>query len=80
MKTIEQSVCDKIQERRKLGMAKYGVGMERDDLSVLQWLRHAQEECMDQALYLEKLIQSEEAKLPTSEDIQAIYNQTKIPS
>ena len=31
--------------------------MERTDLSELEWLVHAQEEAMDLAIYLEKLIQ-----------------------
>ena len=31
--------------------------MERDDLTPLDWLKHAQEEAMDLAVYLEKLIQ-----------------------
>ena len=34
--------------------------MERDDLSRLEWLKHAQEEAMDLAVYLQKLIQMEE--------------------
>ncbi len=34
--------------------------MQRTDLSRLDWLRHAQEEAMDLAVYLEKLIQLEE--------------------
>lgn len=31
--------------------------MERTDLSEIEWLKHAQEEAMDLAVYLEKLIQ-----------------------
>jgi hypothetical protein len=29
--------------------------MERDDLSILQWLDHAQEEAMDFTLYIQKI-------------------------
>ena len=36
---------------------KYGTTMEREDLSKLDWLKHAQEEAMDLAVYLEKIIQ-----------------------
>jgi len=36
--------------------------MERDDLSRLEWLKHAQEEVMDLAVYLEKIIQEIESK------------------
>tara|TARA_R110000765_G_scaffold406433_2_gene503397 strand:- start:462 stop:647 length:186 start_codon:yes stop_codon:yes gene_type:complete len=53
---IEESVCYKILKRSEEGRKKYGVTMERKDLTELQWLIHAQEEAMDLAVYLEKLI------------------------
>ncbi len=56
----EESVILKIQQRRDAGRQKYGKSMERTDLSELDWLRHAQEEAMDLAIYLEKLIQAEQ--------------------
>jgi hypothetical protein len=31
--------------------------MEREDLSRLEWLVHAQEEAMDLAIYLQKIIE-----------------------
>lgn len=58
-KTIEETVCRKIAERAERGKSKYGVTMERTDLTRKQWLQHAQEEAMDFAIYLEKLIQIE---------------------
>ncbi len=57
---IEESVIAKIRKRRGDGFRKYGVTMERTDLSKLNWLRHAQDEAMDLAIYLEKLIQIEQ--------------------
>ena len=54
---IEEQVCYKILKRSEEGKKKYGVTMERKDLTELQWLIHAQEEAMDLAVYLEKLIQ-----------------------
>ena len=36
-------------------MLKYGVNTMRDDLSVLEWLQHLQEELMDGCVYIEKL-------------------------
>jgi len=62
MSKIEDSVCNKILERAKVGKEKYGTTMERDDLSRLEWLKHAQEEVMDLAVYLEKIIQEIESK------------------
>lgn len=52
-----KAVIEKILHRARRGKEKYGVGMDRDDLTELQWLEHAQEEAMDMAVYLEKLIQ-----------------------
>ena len=62
MSKIEEEVCFKILKRSETGKAKYGVTMERQDLSRLEWLKHAQEEAMDLAVYLEKLINEEESK------------------
>lgn len=55
-----KSVRDKMRDRERTGLRKYGVTTERTDLSKLDWLRHAQEEAMDLAVYLEVLIQHEE--------------------
>ncbi len=62
MSRIEDEVCKKIQGRAALGKDKYGVTMETAPLSKLEWLRHAQEEAMDLAVYLQKLIELEEAQ------------------
>ena len=37
------------------GKNRYGVTMDRNDLSFLEWLTHLQEELMDATIYLEKL-------------------------
>ena len=54
MSKIEDSVCKKIQDRAKVGKKKYGVTMERDDLSFKEWMIHLQEELMDATVYSEK--------------------------
>lgn len=51
-------VRKKLFDRAELGLRKYGVTTERHDLSDLQWLIHAQEEAMDLAVYLERIIQN----------------------
>lgn len=56
MSSIEDKVCEKIQERSEVGKSKYGVTMERTDLSTIEWLTHLQEELMDAAVYLERLL------------------------
>jgi hypothetical protein len=53
--TIVESVINQFKQRSKVGIEKYGVTMDRTDLTRLEWLQHAQEEAMDLILYLEKL-------------------------
>lgn len=53
---VVESVRQKLHYRSQVGMKKYGTDMMRNDLSQLDWLRHAQEEAMDMCIYLEKLI------------------------
>jgi len=61
--SIEDAVVAKIKDRAIDGLIKYQQTMERTDLSTLDWLIHAQEEAMDLAVYLERLIQDERAKV-----------------
>ncbi len=53
--TIVESVVKQFKERSEVGIAKYGVTLDRDDLSTLEWLQHLQEELFDASLYIEKL-------------------------
>ena len=59
MSRIEDEVCKKIQMRSDVGKSKYGVTMETAPLTRMEWLIHAQEEAMDLAVYLQKLIELE---------------------
>ena len=54
---IVESVRQKLLERSQMGIQKYGTTMERTDLDTIAWLRHAQEEALDLAVYLERLIE-----------------------
>jgi len=58
MDSIVASVIGKFRLRSELGKKKYGTDLDRTDLSVLDWITHAQEEHMDAILYLEKLRQT----------------------
>jgi hypothetical protein len=51
-----QAVIDKHTNRAEVGLKKYGVTTERGDLTIAQWLQHAQDEAMDLAIYLERLM------------------------
>ena len=50
-----QSVKEKFEERSQTGIRKYNTTLERDDLNLIDWLNHLQEELMDATLYVERL-------------------------
>jgi hypothetical protein len=50
------AVCVMLQTRAEVGLKKYGVDTTRQDLTQIQWLRHAQEEALDLAVYLQRVI------------------------
>ena len=56
MSRIEDQLCEKIQQRAETGLRKYGVTVERDDLSDREWLTHLHEELMDACVYLERVL------------------------
>ena len=53
---IVESVRAKLLARSQAGLAKYGVGLNRTDLTNLQWLQHLQDELLDAANYAERLM------------------------
>ena len=53
--TIVEAVIEQFKKRSEVGIKKYGVTLDRDDLKFQDWIQHAQEEAMDFILYLEKL-------------------------
>jgi hypothetical protein len=53
--TIVESVIEQFKQRSNVGINKYGVTLDREDLSALEWLQHLQEELMDATLYVQKL-------------------------
>jgi hypothetical protein len=55
MDSIVTSIIKKFEKRADEGKQKYGTDLDRNDLSILEWINHAQEEHMDAILYLEKL-------------------------
>ena len=50
-----QAVKEKFEERSQTGIRKYNTTLERTDLTLLDWINHAQEEAMDLTLYLERI-------------------------
>jgi hypothetical protein len=72
---IVSSVIRKFKQRARFGQRKYGTDLDREDLTFLDWIQHAQEEHMDAILYLEKIKQTEEKRLAStsSENITYLY-------
>ena len=52
---ITEAVVAQLRTRAEKGKEKYGTTMERDDLTLMEWMQHLQEELMDAAVYVEKL-------------------------
>lgn len=53
---VVEEVRDDLHQRSQLGIKKYGVTLDRDDLNLRDWLQHAYEETLDKALYLKRAI------------------------
>ena len=53
--SIVTSIIDQFTTRAVKGKAKYGVDLDRNDLTLLEWIEHAKQEAMDFILYLERL-------------------------
>lgn len=57
MDSIVASIIKQFEDRSVTGKKKYGTDLDRQDLSLLDWIEHAKQEHMDAILYLEKLKQ-----------------------
>jgi len=55
MDSIVKSIINQFTTRAEVGETKYGVNMDRDDLSFLEWITHMKQELMDAIIYLEKI-------------------------
>lgn len=53
--SIVNSVINRMIERSKIGEKKYNTTLDREDLSIIDWLNHLQEELIDAVQYIEKL-------------------------
>jgi hypothetical protein len=60
---MEQEITDKVvlsvmakyAERSATGLRKYGTTLDREDLTLDQWINHLLEELMDATLYLSRI-------------------------
>jgi hypothetical protein len=53
--SIVQTIIEKFVDRAKMGEKKYGVTLDRVDLSIEDFIEHALQEHMDAILYLQKV-------------------------
>ena len=53
---IIEKVLNRIKSRADKGIIKYAMSMEENPGDVVYWLRHLQEEMLDGAAYIERLI------------------------
>lgn len=60
--SVVEVVRQDLLDRSQIGIKKYGVTLDRNDLSLKDWLIHAYEECLDQANYLKRSILELERK------------------
>ena len=65
----EAAVCADIAKRQALGMNKYGVSVADNPLHIREWLQHAYEECLDQAVYLKRAMDEMDAILTKMEAV-----------
>jgi len=53
--SIVYSVIEKFTNRAEIGFTKYNKNMDRNDLTISEWLEHSIEEKMDDIIYMEKI-------------------------
>lgn len=53
---ISDQVVDKIRDRAQQGIQKFGGNMMQADRPLVEWIGEAQEEAMDMAVYLQKIL------------------------
>lgn len=53
--SVVQEIVDRFLTRAEFGKAKYGTDLDRQDLSLLDWITHFREEMMDGLLYITRI-------------------------
>lgn len=68
-------VVTKISQRSEVGIKKYKTTLDRNDLTLRQWLQHLQEELMDGMNYSEKLLSILPYQFPEQREWLREFNQ-----
>lgn len=78
----EARVCADIAKRQLQGIAKYGTTVEKNPLGLTQWLQHAYEECLDQAVYLKRALEQlqgvEKIEEPEMADVTSLGDSERL--
>lgn len=53
--SIVDAVIDNLIHRANIGKKKYNTDLDREDLGLVEWLTHLQEELLDAANYIQKI-------------------------
>jgi len=53
--SVVYRIAHLLKNRSETGIRKYGTTLDRTDLTIKEWIDHAIEECLDQALYLQRI-------------------------
>lgn len=53
--SIVQNVILKFTNRAEIGFEKYKKNMDRNDLTIIEWIDHSIEEKMDDIIYMQKI-------------------------
>ncbi|MEB2270128.1 hypothetical protein LAV33_07605 [Bacillus safensis] len=70
---IVYSVIEKLHKQQEKGLQKYGVEVDTSSHDLKGWLRHAQEEAIDFATYLETAIQLLEEQVKSKKEEMKFY-------
>jgi Trm5-related predicted tRNA methylase len=74
----EARVCQDIAKRQRLGLKKYGVSIEQNQLNLKEWLQHQYEELLDAAIYCKRAIEELEKQDAYCENLKQMANSVRI--
>lgn len=79
--TTTERLVQLLEQRAEAGLKKYGVTVARTDLKLADWVRHAQEEQLDAAQYLQRVLEVFQGEIESAyaegyKDCSAALNET----
>lgn len=81
--TTTDKLCALLRERHEIGLKKYGVTLDRKDLTADQWLQHSIEEKLDDLQYMIRLreeIRKMERELAEWKRCAAMFHESMNPT